>query len=547
MATEQGIIGKEIGNYKIVAKIATGGFGTVYRAQHHILTERTVAIKILHTFLGSEQERQQFIQEAQFLEQLRHPYILSLLDVGFTQVGFGAEYPYLLAIYAAHGSLRERLKKITGRTLPWDLAENILTQVGQALQHAHQQKIIHRDLKPDNILFTDTHTAVLADFGIATVLSTGSIKYTTVAGTPLYMSPEQFRGSISRESDQYSLGCIAYELATGKPPFSAPDFIALGFKHATEEPVPPQQINPLIPDYANQAILKAIAKERRDRHEDVAAFIAALQKPKRVIETPSIVPQKPKELWLEEGKVLYQQQRYEESLFPFEQAIRIDPQSIEAYYWKSDALYELQRYEESLEICEQILLIDPYYIKVYLAQSYNFIELKRYSEALAALDQALRLEPNHITAHFEKGKLLHRLKEHQEALGIFEHVINLAPDFADAYYWKADSLNELHRFKESLVACEKALQLQPQHIQAQIVKGYNLSWLKRYKEANEAFDLAILLDPHNISLYVEKGNNYTRLGKFAEAIDSYDRALRLDPHNQGAISGRWIAVAKNKG
>jgi len=152
-----------------------------------------------------------------------------------------------------------------------------LSQIGEALQYAHQQNIIHRDLKPENILFHANGDAMLADFGVATILSTGSIRHTSTTGTPAYMAPEQFRGQVSKETDQYAVGCIAYELFTGHQPFAAPDFISLGFKHATENPIPPRQLNPNIPVSVEQAILKAMAKERDQRYPDVKAFITALQ------------------------------------------------------------------------------------------------------------------------------------------------------------------------------------------------------------------------------------------------------------------------------
>lgn len=158
-------------------------------------------------------------------------------------------------------------------------ALTILFQIGQALQHAHEQHIIHRDLKPENILFNARGDALLTDFGIATTLATASIKNIDNAGTPAYMAPEQFRGQISKECDQYALGCIAYELFTGRTPFTAPDFFSLGFKHLMEAPVSPATCNPRIPAHIEQAILKALAKQRTERYPTIRAFIEALHVP----------------------------------------------------------------------------------------------------------------------------------------------------------------------------------------------------------------------------------------------------------------------------
>ena len=140
-------IGKEIGNYRITAEINSGAYGNVYKAEHVYLQGHIVAIKLLHTYMGSPQEREQFVQEARFLAALSHPHILSLIDFGISE-----GQPYFIATYAAGGSLRDLLKQQT--LLPPNQVITILTQVGQALHYAHQKNIIHRDLKPENILLT---------------------------------------------------------------------------------------------------------------------------------------------------------------------------------------------------------------------------------------------------------------------------------------------------------------------------------------------------------------------------------------------------------
>jgi serine/threonine protein kinase len=273
MSNGNSYIGQQIGNYLVIKELASGSFGSVYQGRHMVFTdEPIVAIKLLHAHLASQQEYDRFFQEARLLKKLKHPYILPIIDAGIHQ-----NFPYIVAEYAPNGSLRERLRRQSMRPLPTEEILTILSQVGQALHYAHQQNIVHRDLKPENILFNVKGEALLADFGIATVLATASVKQTTIMGTPSYMAPEQFQGTISKESDQYALGCIAYELFTGSKPFNAPDFFALGFKHLTEYPIAPTQFNPQLPKYIEQAIFKAIMKERADRHVDCSAFIRALK------------------------------------------------------------------------------------------------------------------------------------------------------------------------------------------------------------------------------------------------------------------------------
>ncbi len=270
--SEHGYLGRCIGNYRIVASLGSGGFGSVYRSVHTILSERTVAIKILHTYLDSREECERFLQEARLLEYLHHPHILRILDVGIDE-----RVPYLVAEFAPNGSLRDLIKRSAPQLLPVDISLSILSQVGEALEYAHQQHIVHRDLKPENILFDANGSAILADFGIAAELTTSSVKQVTVTGTPSYMAPEQFQGIASKESDQYALACIAYELVTRRAPFTAPDFFALGFKHLTEQPVPPTLLNPTLPVGIEAAILKAMSKQRGERYVEMRAFLAALQ------------------------------------------------------------------------------------------------------------------------------------------------------------------------------------------------------------------------------------------------------------------------------
>src|SRR5437588_9903492 len=145
MASGNNYIGKTIGNYCVISQLATGSSAGVYLAQHIILSERTVAIKLMHEMhLGTEQESTQFLQEAQFLEKLKHPYILPILDVGIYD-----NFPYIVTDYATSGSLRNRIKSHPSHLLSIDDILIVFSQIGNALHYAHLQNIIHRDLKPE--------------------------------------------------------------------------------------------------------------------------------------------------------------------------------------------------------------------------------------------------------------------------------------------------------------------------------------------------------------------------------------------------------------
>ena len=265
-------IGRRLGNYRVVDEIMSGSFGSVYLAQHKFL-HRIVAVKFLRSDrIHSQREWDQFFAEAEFLEQLQHPHILPIIDLGIDDM-----YPYIITEYAHGGSLREMLLRHRPNKIPAREALRILTQIGNGLHHAHQQGIVHRDLKPENILFNKHNDALLADFGIAILLSSAaSQRRTSIAGTRTYMAPEQFLGTPGPYSDQYALGCIAYELFTGRPPFAPNHAISLRDRHLYHAPIPPTRRNPQIPSYIEQAILTALEKQPYDRHADIATFISAL-------------------------------------------------------------------------------------------------------------------------------------------------------------------------------------------------------------------------------------------------------------------------------
>jgi eukaryotic-like serine/threonine-protein kinase len=265
------LLGSQLGSYILVDVLGHGAFGSVYLGKHFLLEHKPpVAVKVLNTTLNTQEEIDRFFQEAVILDKLTHPNILPVVDANLYE-----SYPFFVAEYAPGGSLRDRLDKFSSNTMNLTDTMHLLNQVGLALQHAHDLDIVHRDLKPANILFNAEGDALLADFGIAIQLQ--KTRRVDEIGTPPYMSPEQFKGKVSKKSDQYALACIAYELLTGQQLFTADDPYTIGYKHIYEPPVEPRELNPDIPEAIEVVILKALSKERDDRYESVADFIQALR------------------------------------------------------------------------------------------------------------------------------------------------------------------------------------------------------------------------------------------------------------------------------
>lgn len=266
-------IGKHIGNYKVMTAIACGTFACAYVAQH-VYLDWLAAIKLLRTLhLNSPQGRKKLLEEARLLSTLRHPHILCIYDFGMHEAS-----PYMVTEYAPNGSLQDLIRSYSPHPLPLEQAIQIIVQLGEAISYTHEHGVIHRDIKPGNVLLNTAGKVLLCDFNSAIVHNTPGARHTTSPhGTPPYMAPEQFRGIVSEASDQYSLGCIAYELVTGRKPFMASDPAAFKRKHTEEKPIPPAQLNRLVPLYVEQAIMRALEKRGINRHSDILTFIAELQ------------------------------------------------------------------------------------------------------------------------------------------------------------------------------------------------------------------------------------------------------------------------------
>ncbi len=554
MTSGNGYIGKQIGNYRITGPLDSGAFGSVYKGVHLYLSHREVAIKMMHhTHLGEEHERASFIQEAQFLELLKHPHILPIYDVGIYE-----GTPYIIAELAPNGSLRALMKVRKPNLISQDEALTILSQVGQALDYVHQQNIVHRDLKPENILFDARRDALLADFGIAVFLETTKTKYVDVIGSPLYMAPEQFEGFASRRSDQYALACIGYEMLTGDPPFTGQHAVIIGMKHQMELPVPPRRHNPNIPEHVEKALLKALSKERSQRYPDITSFLAALLDlpvPAPDITTSGFLPSensvplsvftpnvnvinRTKEEWLDEGNRLYNMGQFQDAFQAFENAIQMDPTFADAYEGKTSALCALGRYQEALISVETALKLDPNYAASYNDKGDILYEFKSYTDALGYYERALQLEPDNLEAYLGRATTLSSLGRYQEAVPSYDKVIALDTNIAAAYDGKAWALRQLKQYPEALALSEKAIQLAPDNPLFHMGKGRGLFRLGNYEESLAAFDKGIQLNPTIAQIYDYKADTLYHMRRFNDALHTYEYATQLDPLLASSYEGK---------
>jgi serine/threonine-protein kinase len=259
--------------YAVERELGRGGMATVYLAQD-LKHQRPVAIKVLAGEIADSIGGERFSREIRIAARLTHPHIVPLHDSGSAD---GMLY-YVMA-YMAGENLRERLQRERQLALP-DVVR-ITREVAQALSYAHSHGVLHRDIKPENIVFSGG-AAVVADFGIARAITNAGTERLTATGialgTPDYMSPEQAFGEsfISERSDVYSLGCVAYEMLAGSPPFTGATLPAIIARHASDPMPSIRTVRPTVPVHAEQVLAKALAKVPNDRYSTTLELADAL-------------------------------------------------------------------------------------------------------------------------------------------------------------------------------------------------------------------------------------------------------------------------------
>ena len=271
------LTGKKIDKYQVTGLIEAGGMAYVYRAFDPNL--HSLAIKLIKVDRFSKDElpilQKRFQQEARIMASLHHPHIVKVFDSG-TYEGT----PYIVMELIEGKTLQQYL----GKPIPYDEAAEILIPIADALSYVHKQNEVHRDVKPSNIMIRDDGFPILMDSGIAKAVgdsqaSTAITQTGKGIGTPAYMAPEQIAGNeIDGRTDEYALGLIYFEMITGRKPYDGSTPIHIMMKHLYDDIPSARDINPAIPEEADQLIYKVLAKDPDDRFPTVEGFAAELRK-----------------------------------------------------------------------------------------------------------------------------------------------------------------------------------------------------------------------------------------------------------------------------
>jgi serine/threonine protein kinase/tetratricopeptide (TPR) repeat protein len=601
------LTGQRLGHYRVAEKLGAGGMGEVYRA-HDDRLGRDIAIKVLPESVGADRGRlARFEREARTVGRLNHPNILTIHDVG--SVG---GRPYLVTELLGGHTLREHIDRE-----PSDISRalSIAAQVAEGLAVAHAKGVVHRDIKPENLFITDHGVVKILDFGLAKVLETddevadsdlaATRSLETVAGTILgtvgYMAPEQVRAEpTDARTDIFALGCVLYELLSGRRAFRATTAADTMTEILRDEPQSLAELGIEAPSTLNRILGRCLAKDPSDRYRSATELAGALHeaasRPSRASveakETrPSVAVLPFVNLSADSEQEYFCDGMAEEIINALARAegLRVVSRTSSfAFKGKSEDIraigtklevgtvlegsvrrsgdrlriiaqlvnvkdgYHLwsERFERRLEdvfaIQDEISLAVVDSLKITLLGGERRAIVRRHTRNLEAYN--LYLEGLH---HWHKLTP----EGYERSLDCFDRLLELDPGFAPALVWKGiwcisqcfwADVRPAEGVPEARRNVERALAIEPETPEAHSLLGVVLTFFERNREAGEAtLRRAVELGPNLSQCHSNLAIHLLTAGKIDEAISEARIALRLDPLSvtNNAWVGGWLAYA----
>lgn len=421
-------------------------------------------------------------------------------------------------------------------------AFEITMDILYGLIHAQEKQpgIVHRDLKPENILIAQGGVAKITDFGLAGIAESASssfyefevegqhnlVRKRDVAGTPEYMAPEQWRGEYFDErTNIYAIGCIFYEMITGKCPFqgtfvpNTPQLFEFWLnemqtQHETQDP-------PALPQYLpitlRDLLRRCLAKEITERPASLSNLLNSLN-------------------------LLYHQH------FDKVPPARPSPGEFKAFDYNNRALtfYTLQQTEAALEDLTRAIKLDPTYALAFHNRGIVFSNLQSTQAAIEDFTKALEINPSYAPAYYNRG--VNRSKKHEtaQALDDFTRSIELDPNFAPAYYNRGLLYWTLNQHEQSITDYSYAIQIDPNYSRAYLQRAITYTELSQYEPALSDYSRAMELDPHNAFVYFSQGVIHTILKQYKLALNSFTQAIDLDPNYGTAYFNRCLVYQELK-
>ncbi|MEP6905268.1 MAG: protein kinase [Gemmatimonadales bacterium] len=575
--------------YRLDRELGRGGMATVYLA-NDLRHDRRVALKVLHPELSSALGPDRFLREIKLAARLNHPHIVPLFDSG-EAAGF---LFYVMPVVEGE-SLRDRL--LRDGQIPLEEALQLVRGIASALDYAHRQNIVHRDIKPENVMLQEGEAMVM-DFGIAKAVSVAAGDTLTqtgmMVGTPAYVSPEQAAGDsvVDGRSDQYSLGCVLYEMLSGRKPFVGATAQAVLSKRFTE-PVPSiRTVFTSAPDEVQNALGKALAKDATDRFSTTMEFARALvashlTTPDGSPLTPggagaaksiAVLPfanlsNDPESEFFADGiaeeiinalsKIKALKVSSRTSSFTFKgknedireigrrlqvgtvlegsvrkagKRLRLTAQLVNA---TDNSQLWAERYDRELE--------DVFAIQDEISQSIvSALRVVLSEDEKKAIEQVPTANVEAYEAYLRGRQYFHqhRRKSHEFARQMFERAIELDPGYALAHAGIADCCSFLYQYFDATPAnlaraesaSRRAVELAPDLAEAHASRGLALSLSSGFEEAEKEFQTAMRLDPKSFEAAYFYARACLAQGKPEEATKWFERAIAVRPDDFATLT-----------
>lgn len=537
--------------YQIIRQLGKGGFGQTFLAcDRQLPNQNRCVIKQFQPQCRNAETvaiaRRLFETEAKILQELGNHRHIPRLFAYFEENGqFFLVQEYIegedLATEITAGVYRQNEEKVVA----------LLTEILSILEFVHQKQVIHRDVNPFNLIRRrQDDQLVLIDFGAVKQISTQVVKegktVSTVAiGTPGYFPSEQAQGYPRFSSDIYATGIIGLQALTGK----APEDIPLD---ARTGEILWQHLAMTSAEFSD-IIDRMIRYDFRQRYTSASEALIALRKlgkihhldPKTTqgVKSQSQVARQGKS-WLTKilfvcGTIGLIAGAY--LGFDYWQNSR----NSLGYYQQGQTFYQLKRYTDALNSYGQALKINPDYLEALQGQADALLALKRYSEALNTYEKAIQINPDSAwPAWLGRGEALDKLDKNQEALESFERVLSLNPAASQAWQGKADIYLELQQYSAAQKALDKLLTFQQNDANIWYKKGWSLQNLEDYEGAVKAYDQALAIESDNALIWYQKGNSLYQLNKINEALESYSKAGQFNPQFSQAHYSQGVILQK---
>ncbi|HEX8721404.1 MAG TPA: protein kinase [Pyrinomonadaceae bacterium] len=523
------MIGKTISRYRILGQAGEGGMGVVYVAEDTVLGRR-VAVKIPHAGRDESHYRARFLREARSVSKLRHPNIAAVHDFGETEDG----QPFIVMELVSGQTLGDLL---SGPGISIARAAEVARQVAEALAEAHRLGVVHRDIKPSNVVVDDEGQVKVLDFGLAkqlhedasnggpdaqTLLSART-RSDVVIGTPLYLSPEQARGSkVDGRSDLFALGALLYECLTGRPAFSGANVIEIGAQVLHFDPPPPSRFNPRVPSELDRLTLKALSKRPEDRFQKAEEFAAELARAAARLPGSDTVTTR--------RAAGAQNGHRSSALITMAEGLRRPKFSMLTLLGVLGALaaVALAAY---LYTRPRVHRPGPEVAALY-QRGVDAMREGAYYKASGLLSEVVRRDPEFVLGHARLGEALMELDFLDNAKDEMLTVRRLAPDFSaferqDALYLEAINATISREYAPAIESYQKIVLLDRKWPQSHLDLGRAYERDNQTEKALRSYTDATGLDADYAAAALRLGALHARLANQAGAVKALDRALKL--------------------